>query len=63
MQKAKTEGDKNYLTRKCEQLDKEINQLACLAVRQVYQFTRRNQFNKGGLYGLTKEETCLAVGK
>jgi len=42
MQRAKTEGDKNYLPRKCEQLDKEIDQLACLAVRQVHQFTRRN---------------------
>lgn len=27
LQKAKTEGDKNYLNRKCERLDKEIDQL------------------------------------
>ena len=27
LQQAKTESDKNYLNRKCEQLDKEIDQL------------------------------------
>jgi len=36
LQFTKTEGDKNYLNRKSEQLDQEIDKLACLAVRQVY---------------------------
>jgi hypothetical protein len=35
LQQAKTEGDKNYLQRKCEQLDKEIDQL----VYQLYGLT------------------------
>jgi len=33
--KAKTEGDKNYLERKCERIDKEIDQL----VYQLYGLT------------------------
>jgi len=33
--KAKTEGDKNYLQRKCERLDKQIDQL----VYQLYGLT------------------------
>jgi hypothetical protein len=28
LQQAKTEGDKNYLNRKCERLEKEIDQFA-----------------------------------
>ena len=35
LQQAKTEGDKNYLNRKCERLDKEIDQL----VYQLYNLT------------------------
>lgn len=35
LQQAKTESDKNYLERKCEQLDKEIDQL----VYQLYGLT------------------------
>ena len=35
LQQAKTEGDKNYLNRKCERLDKEIDQL----VYQLYGLT------------------------
>ena len=35
LQQAKTEGDKNYLNRKCERLDKEIDQL----VYQLYDLT------------------------
>jgi hypothetical protein len=35
LQGAKTEGDKNYLNRKCERLDKEIDQL----VYQLYGLT------------------------
>ena len=35
LQQAKTEGDKNYLNRKCERLDKEIDQL----VNQLYGLT------------------------
>ena len=35
LQPAKTEGDKTYLTRKCERLDKEIDQL----VYQLYGLT------------------------
>jgi adenine-specific DNA-methyltransferase len=46
LQKAKTESDKNYLERKCETLDKQIDELVyqlyglteeetCLAGRQV----------------------------
>jgi hypothetical protein len=35
LQQAKTESDKNYLNRKCEQLDKEIEQL----VYQLYGLT------------------------
>ena len=34
LQQAKTDGDKNYLNRKCERLDKEIDQLACLTARK-----------------------------
>lgn len=35
LQQAKTEGDKNYLERKCERIDKEIDQL----VYQLYGLT------------------------
>ena len=35
LQQAKTESDKNYLERKCERLDKEIDQL----VYQLYGLT------------------------
>jgi adenine-specific DNA-methyltransferase len=35
LQQAKTEGDKNYLNRKCERLDKEIDKL----VYQLYGLT------------------------
>ena len=35
LKQAKTEGDKNYLNRKCERLDKEIDQL----VYQLYDLT------------------------
>lgn len=52
LHQAKTEGDKNYLDRKCERLDKEIDQLACLAVRQVYQ-----------LYSLTADEIKIVEGE
>lgn len=45
LQQSKTESDKNYLTLKCEQLDKEIDRL-------VYQPASR----QGRLYGLTEEE-------
>jgi len=44
-QQTKTEGDKNYSQRKCERIDKEIDQL-------VYQSTCRSWFNEGRLYGL-----------
>jgi len=35
LQQAKTEGDKNYLNRKCETLDKQIDEL----VYQLYGLT------------------------
>jgi hypothetical protein len=34
----KTESDKNYLERKCETLDRQINQLACLTAGKFTSF-------------------------
>jgi len=36
---AKTESDKNYLNRKCETLDKQIDGLACLTAGKFTSFT------------------------
>jgi hypothetical protein len=55
LQQAKIEGDKNYLQRKCDRLDKEIDQL-------VYQPACAKPLRQGRLYGLTEEEIKIVEG-
>ncbi|OGU74925.1 MAG: hypothetical protein A2V93_04220 [Ignavibacteria bacterium RBG_16_34_14] len=52
----KTESDKDYHQRKCDSIDKQIDQL-------VYQFTCRSLFNEGRLYGLTEDEIKILEEK